>query len=360
MVLLPVDRGALLSSEQRIVVVGASAGGIDALLATVPDLPEEFPAPIFVVIHIPSESPSLLADILQRRARVRVEEAEDGKRWKNGVLYVASPDRHLTVDGPLVRSTRGPRENRHRPAIDPLFFSAALHFGPAAVGVVLSGTLDDGTAGAAAIKRHGGTIVVQDPREALFASMPSNVIEHTLVDHVVTLDTLVPTIARILEAPLPAVTRRADPDLALEVHMATLEPEALEQQERPGRPSPYSCPDCGGVLWEIDDKGSELTRFRCRVGHAFSPETMITAQSEQLEEALWSAVKTLEETVRLSHRLATSERQRGHEWMAARFEEKEREAKTRVEAIRRVLGRIDTMPDEAAAEQAAASTGRTT
>ena len=134
--------------------------------------------------------------------------------------------------------------------------------------------------------------------------------------------------------------------------MATLDRDALEQPERPGRPSPYSCPDCGGVLWEINDEG-EFKRYRCRVGHAFSPETMIAAQSDKLEEALWGAMKTLEETVRLSHRLATSERQRGHEWMAVRFEEKEREAIARVEMIRSVLRRTDTVPVESAHEQEA-------
>lgn len=326
-------------------MIGASAGGVDALLATIPQLPPDFPAPIFVVVHVPAEAPSFLAHILGRRAQVRVEEAVDGARWKNGVVYVASPDRHLTIHDGIIRSTRGPRENRHRPSVDPLFRSAALHYGSRTIAVVLTGSLDDGTGGAVTVKKRGGTVVVQDPNDALFPSMPASVLEHVAVDAVVTLESLIPTLVRLANEPAPAAELKPDRDLALEVRMATLDPDALEEQRRPGKPSAYSCPDCGGVLWEIDDAG-EFTRFRCRVGHAYSPESIISAQSEQLEEALWSAVKTLEETVRLSHRLAQTERQRGHEWMAKRFDEKEREAAARAETIRRVLTRVDTVPVE--------------
>jgi two-component system chemotaxis response regulator CheB len=339
-------------SEQRIVVIGASAGGVEALLATVPEIPADFPAPIFLVVHVPAESPSLLSQILRRRAKIAVEDAVDGARWRKGVLYVATPDRHLTLEDGVIRSTRGPRENRHRPAIDPLFRSAALHFGAATIGVVLTGSLDDGTGGAVTIKKRGGMVIVQDPREALFPSMPASVLEHAEADAIVTLGDLVPTLVRLVHAPVPKRAAPRSRDLSVEVRMATLDPEAMNEQDRPGTPSPYSCPDCGGVLWEIDDAG-QFTRFRCRVGHAFSPESMISAQGEVLEEALWTAVKTLEETVRLSHRLADQERMRGHEWMAARFQEKEQAARERAETIRRVLTRPDVVPVENNEDQAA-------
>jgi len=337
--------------EQRIVVIGASAGGVDALLATVPELPADFPAPVLLVIHIPPETPSLLATILRRRASIRVEEAKDGVQWRNGVVYVASPDHHLLIEDGVIRSARGPRENRHRPAIDPLFRSAALHYGPNVIAVVLTGSLDDGPGGAFTVKQRGGIVMVQDPAEALFPSMPANVLEHVEVDEVVRLDSLVPALVRAVNTPPRPARNVPDRELALEVAMSKLTAEAMEQQERPGKPSAYSCPDCGGVLWEIDDAG-EFTRFRCRVGHAFSPETMVAAQSDVLEEALWTAAKTLEETVRLSRRLAATERRRGHEWMAARFDEKEREAAARVEVIRRVLIRADTVPVESDREEA--------
>ena len=333
-------------------MIGASAGGVDALRTIIPKIPADFPAPVFIVVHIPPEVPSLLARILERHAALRVEEAADGVRWKRGVIYVASPDCHLVLQDGVIRSARGPRENRHRPAIDPLFRSAALHFGPRAIGVVLTGSLDDGTAGAVAIKKRGGRVVIQDPSEAMFPSMPASVMEHVEVDAVVTIETLVPTLIEMLNAPVADAVAKPGRDLELEVRMATLESDALEEEERPGKPSPYSCPDCGGVLWEIDDAG-DLTRYRCRVGHSFSPDTMVAAQSDQLEEALWSAVKTLEETVRLSRRIAENERRRGHEWMAARFEEKEREAAARAETIRRVLVRVDTVPVEDAGNEEA-------
>jgi two-component system chemotaxis response regulator CheB len=339
-------------TEEKIVVIGASAGGVEALLSFVPSIGPDFPAPLFVVLHIPAEIPSLLASILQRKTKARVEEAVDGTRWENGVIYVAAPDRHLVLEDGRIRATRGPRENRHRPAIDPLFRSAALQFGPRVIAVVLTGSLDDGTGGAITVKHRGGTVIVQDPQEATYASMPATALEYVDVDAVVRIDDLAATLKRLIA--MPPIDQRLVPDdnLSLEIGMAKLDSKALEEEKRPGRPSAYSCPDCGGVLWEIDDAG-EYTRFRCRVGHAFSPESMISAQSEQLEEALWSAVKTLEETVRLSHRLAAAERQRGHQWMAERFEEKEREAAARVETIRRVLIRVDTVPVEGAEEREA-------
>ncbi len=333
-------------------MIGASAGGVDALLTIIPKIPAGFPAPIFIVVHIPPEKPSLLARLLGRRANLRVLEATDGARWQPGVVYVAEPDCHLVLNDGVIRSTRGPRENRHRPAIDPLFRSAALNFGPRAIGVVLTGSLDDGTAGAVALKERGGVVLVQDPGEAQFPSMPASVLEHVEADAVVTLESLVPALIRFVNAPVEATAPKPERDLVLEVRMATLEPDALAQQERPGKPSPYSCPDCGGVLWEIDDAG-DLTRFRCRVGHSYSPETMVAAQDDRLEEALWSAVKTLEETVRLSRRIADTERGRGHEWMAARFDEKARDAAGRAETIRRVLTRVETVPVETSAEDKA-------
>jgi two-component system chemotaxis response regulator CheB len=246
----------------------------------------------------------------------------------------------------MVQLARGPRENRHRPAVDPLFRSAALAYGPRAIAVVLSGTLDDGTAGALAIKERGGIVVVQDPAEALYPGMPQSVVRHVDVDHVVPLNSVGETLAQLVRQPVPSNGHPPSHDLHLETGMAALDPDALARDDRPGQPSPYSCPDCGGVLWQIED--GEYVRYRCRVGHAYAPETMLSAQEEMLEEALWSAAKTLEETARLSAKLALTERARGHEWLADRFAQKERDARSRVEVIRRYLLRDDdaTVPVE--------------
>lgn len=307
------------------------------------NLPSDFPAPICVVLHIPPDSPSLLAQILNRTGTLQALTPNDSERYQAGRVYVAPPDRHLLIgnDGTLIVA-RGPRENRHRPAVDPLFRTAALIFGNRAIGVVLTGTLDDGTAGLVAIKRRGGIAIVQDPKDALYPGMPQSALDHVNVDHVVALAGLAPLLTRVVSEAPPKKAARADNDMILEARMAELDGDALGQDERPGTPSPYSCDDCGGVLWEIED--GDFVRYRCRVGHAFSPESMLGAQDDVLEEALWSAVKTLEESARLSHRLAVSERERGHEWLAARFEEKEQDARSRVEVIRRHLLRPHDTP----------------
>lgn len=319
-------------------MIGASAGGVEALIRLVHDLRDDFPAPIAIVLHVPADSPSMLAEILGRKGMLPSKTAEDGDRFEPGRIYVARPDHHLIVrrnGGLSLGVARGPRENRHRPAVDPLFRSAALAARSNAIGVVLSGTLDDGTAGLIAIKQCGGITVVQEPSDALYAGMPQNAIENVDVDHVVPLAGLAALLHRLVREAPPRATGAEPGNLELEAHVAELGHDALHTDDRPGNPSPYSCPDCGGVLWEIED--SEYVRYRCRVGHAFSPESMLGAQDEILEEALWSAVKTLEESARLSRRLAVSERQRGNQWLVQRFEEKEKEARDRVEVIRRYL-----------------------
>ena len=327
-----------MSEEERIVVIGASAGGVSALIQLTRNLPPDFPAPILVVLHIAAEAPSLLAPILNREGMLPVVTAEDGQRYRPGQIYVAPPDRHLLVaSGGKLQVTRGPRENRHRPAVDPLFRSAALVAGPRAIAVVLTGALDDGTAGMLAINRAGGIGVAQDPADALYPSMPSSAIAHARVDHVVPLAGMAGLLVRLVSEPHAAAVDpgSTEGDLKLEQGIAALDRAALAGDDRPGQPSPYSCPECGGVLWEIRD--ATFARYRCRVGHAYSPETMLGAQDDLLEEALWSAMKTLEESARLSQRLAANERERGRTWMAERFEEKEADARKRADVIRRHL-----------------------
>lgn len=325
---------------QKIVAIGTSAGGVDALMAIARELPRDFPAPILVVLHIPAGSPSALAPILDRQGELRAKTAQDGEALQSGVIYVAPSDRHLIIErGGTIRTVRGPRENRHRPAIDPLFRSAALAAGADAIGVVLTGSLDDGTAGLQAIKRRGGVAIVQDPRDALFPDMPQSAIENVDVDDVVPLGDIPSVLmTRVREnRPEAAIAPEEISSMDMEKRIAEMEDEASSKDERPGQPSSFSCPDCGGVLWEI--KEGEYGRFRCRVGHAFSPESMLAGQDDRLEEALWSAVKTLEETARLTKRLATVENERGHEWLAKRFSEREHDARERADLIRSVLVR---------------------
>jgi two-component system, chemotaxis family, protein-glutamate methylesterase/glutaminase len=306
-------------SDQRVVVIGGSAGALDALRQIARRLPADFAAPVFIVVHIPPHAPSLLAHILEREGPLVAKQAADGETFQNGVIYVAAPDRHLLIEEHRrVRSVRGPSENRHRPAIDPLFRSAALAYGAGVVGVVLSGTLDDGTSGLLAVKKRGGIAIVQDPEDAVYGSMPLSALEHVEVD-----------------STLPAEDIAKRLELALAEDRPAVRTETLQDDDRPGRPSPYSCPDCGGVLWAIEE--GDIVRYRCRVGHAYSPDTIYGAQQDEIEQALWSAVKTLEESARMARRLADAERSRGHDWMAVRFEERATDAGRRVDVLRRFL-----------------------
>src|SRR5688572_24770591 len=193
---------------KRIVVVGASAGGIEAVKLVVSRLPSDFAAPLCVVIHTSPQSPAVLGHILQRAGNLPATTARDGDRLRPGHVYVPPPDCHILVEPGVIRVVKGPRENRFRPAIDPLFRSAAQIYGPAAMGVILTGDLDDGTAGLWAIKQLGGTAIVQDPQDAMFPSMPTSAARHVRIDHQLPLadipDLLVQLTTKPVEVPEPA------------------------------------------------------------------------------------------------------------------------------------------------------------
>jgi two-component system chemotaxis response regulator CheB len=319
-----------------IIAIGASAGGVEALVALVRDLPPDLPAAVFVALHIPAQSPSMLPMILDRSGPLPASQPQDGEVIEPGRIYVAPPDHHLLVNRGQIRVMHGPKENRHRPAIDPLFRSAARAYGPRVVGVVLTGALDDGTAGLRAIKKRGGVAIVQDPAEALFPGMPQSALDRGAADHCVPLRDIPPLLAQIADQ--PAADEAAYPvptDMDLEARIVERDMDILHNEEHPGTPSAFSCPECGGVLWELRD--GELIRYRCRVGHAFSPDSVLAEQAETLEEALWSALKTLEENISLSRRLADNARARGYHQVAARFEEKRRDAGRRAALIQQVL-----------------------
>ncbi|HEV8164959.1 MAG TPA: chemotaxis protein CheB, partial [Actinomycetota bacterium] len=238
-----------------------------------------------------------LPDILTRHGPLPASHAKDGEPIEQRRIYVAPPDHHLLLRAGHVHLARGPRENGHRPAVDPLFRSAAWEYATRVAGVVLSGTLDDGTAGLLAIKSRGGVAIVQHPEEALYPGMPNNAIEHVEVDHVLPAAGIAGTLARLAREPVPEPTDPVAAELKAEVELEGFSMEAIGGGN-PGRPSGFSWPDCNGVLWEIQEGG--LVRFRCRVGHAWSPESLLTQQSEALEAALWAALRSLEERAALA------------------------------------------------------------
>jgi two-component system, chemotaxis family, protein-glutamate methylesterase/glutaminase len=320
--------------DRDIVVVGASAGGVEALVGLVASLPADLPAAVFVVLHLPATGTSALPDILSRHGPLAATHVKDGEPIEHRRIYVAPPDHHLLVRAGHVHLTRGPRENGHRPAVDTLFRSAAREYATRVVGVVLSGALDDGTAGLLAIKSRGGVAVVQEAKDALYPSMPGSALEHVRVDHVLGVASMGELLARLTAEPAGGLPGPVSTGMEVEVEMAGFSLEAMEG-EHPGQPSGFSCPDCNGVLWEIHTEG--LRRYRCRVGHAWSPESLLTQQSEALEAALWIALRTLEERAALARRLAEPARRRGHSITATRFEEQAAEAQQAARLVRNLL-----------------------
>ena len=290
-----------------IIVVGASAGGVETLCEFVHGLPSDLPAAVFIVLHIGPGSPGTLPNILGRRTKLPVAHAVDGEPVVPGRVYVAPPDGHLLVtDRGTIRIGRGPKENGHRPSIDVLFRSAAAAYGPRVVGVVLSGTRDDGTAGLRAIHQRGGRAMVQDPEEALFPQMPRSALAGDNPDYVLPVARIAEVVTELARKPhtnggelsrspageLDAELQWLNPDLD---RSAPLDPPA-------GEPSGFTCPECHGALWEIEDGGA--IRYRCRIGHGFSAESLATSQGGAVEAALWTAYRALEERVALLDRLA--------------------------------------------------------
>ena len=328
-----------------VVVVGASAGGVETLGALVQTLPADLNAAVFVVLHVPATG-SVLPGILSRAGRLPAAHAEDGEQIVPGRIYVAPPDHHLVLRRDGIRVERGPRENGHRPAVDPLFRSAARTFGRRVVGIVLFGSRDDGTAGLSAIKVRGGVTVVQDPADALYPGMPLNALEYVDPEYVLPIEEIGPLIVGLTSNEPVAVGAGNPHGSEVETQVERLERESTEDPQ-PGTPSAFSCPECGGVLWEA--KEGELARFRCRTGHAFSEASLLAEQSEQLEAALWSGLRALEEHAALNRRTAARLRSRGHGNTAARFERQADDAIDQAGRIRTVLRTLE-VPGEPAPE----------
>ncbi|HKA07676.1 MAG TPA: chemotaxis protein CheB [Gemmataceae bacterium] len=321
--------------RRDIIVIGASAGGVDALKQLVQGLPKDLPAAVFVVLHLPAHGPSVLPRILSRAGQLQAVHPEDGDEIRRGTIYVAPPDYHLLVKSGHVRLTRGPRENSHRPAADALFRTAARAYGPRVIGVVLSGVLDDGTAGLLAIKRLGGLAAVQHPDDAMYVGMPQSAIDNVPVDYCLSAAALPKLLVRLASESVPGPLVSLPADLDQEADMAELERGAVHADHRPGTPSVFACPECGGTLWEFHEQ--DLLRYRCRVGHAWSAESLLAEQSQGLEAALWTALRALEEQAALARRMTDRATGRGHLVAADAYRSQGVEAESHAEVIRRVL-----------------------
>lgn len=321
-------------SGHDLIVVGASAGGVEALMKLVAPLPADFGAAVCIVLHMPPDSPSLLPRLLSRASALPAHHVLDGERLTPGQIYVAPPDYHLVVRPGHLDLSHGPRENRNRPAIDVLFRSAALAYGARVVGVILSGTLDDGTAGMRVIKARGGVAVVQDPDDALFPGMPQHVLESGAVDHVLPVMEMGKLLVKLSQAPASRTPAAAE-GTREEAAMADADLSLMFGGTHPGTPSVFACPDCGGVLWELQD--GDLVHYRCRVGHAYSADSLLEAQADGVEGALWMGLRALEEQADLARRLEARARDQHHTRLVARYAERAHQAEVNAAKLRQLL-----------------------
>ena len=338
-------------ADKDIVVVGASTGGIEALQTLVRDLPTDLKASIFVVVHTGPSSPNVLHTILDHAGSLPAQTAADGEEIKPGRIYVAPADHHLVLDKTgRMRLTRGPKENRFRPAIDPMFRSAAHAFGPRVVGIILTGFLDDGTAGLWAVKERGGTAIVQNPEEAIAPSMPLSAMKHVEVDHCVELKKIAPLIVQLAKTPAKEKgLKLVSKQMEAEVNIAKEENSLTSGLVELGEPSLYACPECHGVLLQFPE-GSNL-RFRCHTGHAYSVETLLSEFDEQTEHTLWSAIRSVEESVLLLRRMAGHLKTHDHPEAAAALERKAEEASLRANRIREIVMRLEKVPENLMQQQ---------
>jgi two-component system, chemotaxis family, protein-glutamate methylesterase/glutaminase len=331
------------SIMDRVFVVGASAGGVAALSRLFGELDSGLPATIFVVIHRYAGGPDLLSSLLSKRSRIPIRVGAN-EPMKHGVIYLAPPDRHLIVERDIVRTTNAARENRHRPSIDVLFRSAAVAYRQTVVGVVLTGMLDDGTAGLFYVKRHGGITVVQDPADAEFDSMPANALTHVKIDHIVPLDRMGNLLNSLAREPIAYPTYTPEGPASMPkifvrpLNGSEVETRILEEDEQSAKPSTYTCPECHGTLFRLNDLSTP--RYRCRVGHAYGTNSLAVSQTDQVEQLLWSALHAIEEKAEYESQLGEAAAKTGDAERAANAANRVKRTKAQSKRIQNILSSL--------------------
>jgi len=322
--------------NRDIIVIGGSAGALEPLKSLMAVLPADLPAAVFIVLHIGATS--YLARILDQAGPLPVKPAASGAPIEIGRAYVAVPDRHLLLHDGHLLLRRGPRENMARPAIDPLFRSAACTFGGRVIGVLLSGGLNDGTAGLEAIRRCGGTTVIQDPDEAAMPEMPSSAARLVQIGHCLSMARMGPCLVRLAREPA-GETPKIPESIQIEAAIAAQELPDIMSEDRLGSRSPFSCPDCHGPLWEVAQ--SSLLSYRCHLGHAFTAQAMLDAQSSEVDRSLQDLARVTRERAELVRRMAEETRARGNNALAAHFVRRSEEYRHYAEALRRLFNEAD-------------------
>lgn len=303
-----------------IVVIGASAGSMEALLTVASGLPAHLSAAVLIVLHIPAYAPSKLREILKRVSSLPVVSPQDGDHIVPGHIYVPTPDRHLLAEANRIRVTRGPKENRARPSVDVLFRSAAYSFGPRVTGIVLSGNLGDGTAGLWAVKDRGGIAIVQSPDEAQFPSMPKSALEHVEVDYVLPVADMAATITRLVQEPIMTTKRHPNSEsMGAEIKIAMGEDALRAGTLELGTASSLTCPECHGVLMEI--KEGPIVRYRCHTGHGFSSDVLFNQMNREIDTNIWNALRAIDEQIILLRKLEQLAKSDGDEMKLLRYHE---------------------------------------
>jgi len=331
----------------RIIVIGASAGGVTSLRALVANLPDDIDAAIFVVLHIPPDGISELPDILSRAGPLTASHPTDGEKIKRGRIYVARPDHHLLIEGDHVGVKRGPKENRFRPSIDTLFRSAAYTYGSRVVGVVLSGALDDGTSGLWTVKELGGVTMVQQPGDAAFDSMPLSALDHVQIDYSLPAAEIGSLITRLCERPSSTEVAKAgvhEKQLEVEVAIAAGGDALRRGVMTLGELSSFSCPECHGVLIKLTE--GKKSRFRCHTGHAYTASALLSGVMTSIGEGSWQVMRALEEAAMLLEQMGRDIADGDRPKTAELFFEKAREAAARARLVREATIEYEHISDE--------------
>jgi two-component system, chemotaxis family, protein-glutamate methylesterase/glutaminase len=322
--------------SQRIIVMGASSGGFEALKKLIQGLPPDFNASIFIVWHMSPDVPGILPQVLNRVNKIYAAHAYDGEEIKPNRIYISQPDHHLLIRNGKVRITHGPKENRFRPAIDPLFRSAAYAYTHRVIGVILSGALDDGTAGLWAVKHYGGIAIVQDPSDAEVSAMPENAMRQVNVDHCVPVSAIAELLVRLCKEPIiEKAGVMKDEQTRKEIEIAA-EENALEKGLMDfGELSPFTCPECHGVLSRLYN--GDLVRYRCHTGHAYTVAALMASLTEKVEDDLYNAIRGMDETIILLNHLGDHYAEANQPQLAALFFKKAKQAADRSQLVRQAV-----------------------
>lgn len=341
------NKSNFLSPNRDIIVIGASAGGLEALFNLVACLPADLPASIFIVHHLPPYSKSNLSSIINKKSNLEAIEAKDGMKFEKGKIYCPRADFHLMLEKDRILLSKGPKENRFRPSIDALFRSAAYEYRQRVIGVVLSGSLNDGTSGMCTIKRFGGLALIQSPKEALFDSMPTEVSRYTEVDYSLPAAELGTKLGELTQPSVNItveLTPNPDKQLEMEVNIAKNKNALQIGVLKKGEFTPFTCPDCHGALVRFNE--GNLIRFRCHTGHSFTTDALLAGVTENIEKDLWQVMRGMEEGNLVLNSLAELLKEMGAEKESEKFEDKAKILLRKSRMMHKIVGRSDILSTE--------------